>query len=129
MSAIDPLTLPAPPTTGVAVVPSTPPTPPLVPREGGNAMFVMLLQIGAMIAIFYFLLIRPQRKERARHQEMLKKLGKGDQVLTNGGIVGQVVHATDTELTIRTAESTRIVLDRGYVARKVDPAAQAGARK
>ena len=129
MSALDALTPPAPPTTAVAVVPSTPPTPPLVPREGGNAMFVMMVQIAAMIAIFYFILIRPQRKERERHQEMLKALAKGDQVLTNGGILGQVVHATDADLTIRTAENTRIVVDRGYVARKVDPAAQAGAKK
>lgn len=82
-------------------------------------MTVMLINIILIGAIFYFLLIRPQRKERQRHQEMLQKLTKGDRVVTNGGIVGQIVHATDAELTIRTGENTRIVIDRGYVARKV----------
>lgn len=82
-------------------------------------MTVFLINMVLIGAIFYFLLIRPQRKERQRHQEMLQKLVKGDQVVTNGGIVGQIVHATESELTIKTAENTRIVVDRGYVARKV----------
>lgn len=82
-------------------------------------MTVFLVNMVLIGAIFYFLLIRPQRKERQRHQEMLQKLVKGDQVVTNGGIVGQIVHATESELTIKTAENTRIVVDRGYVARKV----------
>ena len=82
-------------------------------------MTVVLFQIMLMIAIFYFILIRPQQKEKKRHQEMLGKLTKGDRVMTNGGILGQIVHSTETELTIRTAENTRIVVDRGHVARKI----------
>ena len=81
---------------------------------------MVVFQIVAIMAIFYFLLIRPQRKERQRHQEMLGTLVKGDRVMTNGGILGQIVHATDAELTIKTAENTRIVIDRGHVARKLD---------
>ena len=77
---------------------------------------VNMVLIGAIV---YFLLIRPQRKERQRHQEMLNKLTRGDQVVTNGGIVGQIVHVTESELTIKTGENTRIVVDRGYIARKV----------
>lgn len=85
-------------------------------------MTVIMFQIMLMIAIFYFILIRPQRKERQRHQEMLTKLGRGDRVMTNGGILGQIVHVAETELTIRTAENTRIVVDRGHVARKIEAA-------
>lgn len=92
--------------------------PPAVPREGGSGMTVFLIQAILIIAIFYFILFRPQRKERQRHQEMLQKLAKGDRVMTNGGIIGQIVHATEQELTIRTAENTRLVVDRGHVARK-----------
>ena len=44
---------------------------------------------------------------------MLQKLAKGDNVVTNGGIIGVIVHATEQALTIRTAENTRIVVDRG----------------
>lgn len=93
------------------------PSPPLVPREGGNNMTVFLVQIIFMIAIFYFILIRPQRKQ---HQEMLRTLSKGDRVVTNGGIIGVIIHATDTELTIRSGENTRLVVDRGHVGRKID---------
>ena len=50
---------------------------------------------------------------------MVQKLAKGDRIVTNGGIVGQIVHASESELTIKTAENTRIVIDRGYIARKV----------
>lgn len=82
-------------------------------------MMVLMFQLVMIGAIVYFLLIRPQRKERQRHQEMLQKLARGDRVVTNGGIVGQIVHAGESELTIKTAENTRIVIDRSYVARKI----------
>ncbi len=103
-----------------ATVMSAAPSPPMVPREGASGMTVVLFQIMLMIAIFYFILIRPQRKERQRHKEMLTKLRKGDRVMTNGGILGQIVHAAETELTIRTAENTRLVVDRGHIARKIE---------
>lgn len=106
--------------TAAAMAPALMPSPPLVPREGGNNMTVFLFQIVLMIAIFYFILIRPQQKERKRHQQMLQTLSKGDRVMTNGGIIGVIVHATDTELTIRTGENTRLVVDRGHIARKTE---------
>ncbi len=92
----------------------------MVPREGANPMAAFLVQVILIIGIFYFLLIRPQSKQRRLHQEMLKKLARGDRVMTNGGIIGEVLHAGKTELLIRTAENTRIVVDRGHVARKIE---------
>ena len=103
----------------VATMPTASPSPPMVPREGASGMTVVIFQIMLMIFIFYFILIRPQRKERRRHQEMLSKLAKGDRVMTNGGILGEIVHATETELMIKTAGNTRIAIDRGHVARKI----------
>lgn len=93
---------------------------PVAQQQGGPGLPIFLLQIGALVAIFYFVLIRPQRREKKAHQQMLQALGKGDRVLTNGGILGQVVHATERELTVKTAEDTRLVVDRGYVAAKLD---------
>lgn len=104
----------------LAMTPAASPPPPLVPREGGNSAMVLISQLVLIVGIFYFLLIRPQRKERQRHQEMLGKLSRGDQVMTNGGILGVIIHATDRALTIRTGENTRIVVDRGHVARKIE---------
>ena len=87
-----------------------------VPREGGNAGFIFFAQMVLIVAIFYFLLLRPQAKERQRHEEMLTNLKKGDEIVTNGGIIGKVVHIEEGRLTIRTAENTRLTVDRGRIA-------------
>jgi len=86
------------------------------PREGGNTTMIFLLQMVAIGVIFYMLLIRPQRKEQERHKTMIQQLKKGDEVVTNGGIIGTVVHAQDDRLTIKTAENTRLVVQRGRIA-------------
>ncbi len=77
---------------------------------------IFILQMVAIGAIFYMLLIRPQRKEQQRHRAMIQQLKKGDEVVTNGGIIGTVVHVQDDRLTIKTAENTRIVVQRGRIA-------------
>ena len=86
------------------------------PREGGNSSMIFLMQMVAIGAIFYFLLIRPQRKEQARHRMMIEKLQKGDEVVTNGGIIGTVVHTQDDRITVKTGENTRVVVQRGRIA-------------
>lgn len=86
------------------------------PREGGNSSMIFLLQMVAIGAIFYFLLIRPQRKEQKRHRSMIEELKKGDEIVTNGGIIGTVVHTQDDRLTIKTDENTRLVVQRGRIA-------------
>ncbi len=86
------------------------------PREGGSSSMIFLMQMVAIGAIFYFLLIRPQRKEQARHRTMIEKLQKGDEVVTNGGIIGTVVHTQDDRITVKTGENTRVVVQRGRIA-------------
>jgi preprotein translocase subunit YajC len=85
--------------------------------EGQTSLMPMIIMWTAIIAIFYFLLIRPQRKAQHRHQEMVKGLKKGDEVMTDGGIIGQVVHIKDDRLTIRTGADTRIEVARVKIAR------------
>ena len=91
----------------------------MAPREGGSPAFIFLLQMGAIFAIFYFLLIRPQRKEQGRHRQMLAALKKGDEVITNGGVIGTVIHADGDRLTVKTAEDTRLLVHRSRVAQLV----------
>ena len=86
------------------------------PREGGSSSMIFLLQMVAIGVIFYFLLIRPQRKEQQRHKTMIEQLKKGDEVVTNGGIIGTVVHTQEDRLTIKTGENTRLVVQRGRIA-------------
>ena len=80
----------------------------------------MMLNFALIIPIFYFLLIRPQVKERQRHEKMSEGLKKGDEIVTNGGIIGKIVHADGDRLTVRTGDNTRITVDRGRVAAMLD---------
>ena len=88
----------------------------MAPREGGSAGIIFMAQMMLIFVIFYFLLIRPQSKERQRHEAMLKGLKKGDEIVTNGGIIGTVVRVEDSRLAVRTGENTRVTVDRGKVA-------------
>ncbi len=93
-------------------------------QQSGSALFIFLIQIVAFIAIFYFILIRPQRQQAKKHEELLQALKKGDEVVTSGGIVGEIVHVKDNLLTIRSGES-KLVVERERVA-KVNPRAGSG---
>lgn len=68
--------------------------------------------------IFYFLLIRPQRKQQKSHDEMVQSLSRGDEVVTIGGIIGKIVHLTDDRMTIKTADETRLEVERSKIGRK-----------
>lgn len=84
-------------------------------------------QMVLIFVIFYFLLIRPQTKERQRHEEAIKAIKKGDEIITNGGIIGTVVHAEENRLTVKTGDNTRITVDRGRIAQILaDKGTQAG---
>lgn len=91
----------------------------VAPREGGSGTMIFVLQLVAIFAIFWFLLIRPQKKEQERHQQMIQSLKKGDDVVTAGGIVGRVIHAKEDRLIIRTADETKLEVQRGRVSQKL----------
>lgn len=80
----------------------------------------MMLNFALIIPIFYFLLIRPQVKERKRHEAMVEGVKKGDEIVTNGGLIGKIVHADGNRLTLRTGDNTRVTVDRGRVAAVLD---------
>lgn len=102
-----------------------------------NPIVPLLIQMGAIFAIFYFLMIRPQQKQRRQHEERLRNLRKGDTIVTAGGIVGEVVHIKESggddakaktmedHVTIKSAES-RVVVERGRIARVTGPSGTAG---
>ncbi len=96
----------------------------MAPRQGASGTFVFFLNVTLVIFIFYFLLIRPQRKEQERHDQMIASLKKGDEVVTAGGIMGTVIRAQEKELIIKTAGETKVTVERARVARKIEPAAE-----
>jgi preprotein translocase subunit YajC len=73
---------------------------------------VMLL---VLFGLFYFLLIRPQQKRTKEHREMTEKLAKGDEVITQGGMLGRITKLGDTFISLEIAEGTEIKVQRGAV--------------
>lgn len=86
--------------------------------EGGGAASSLFILV-AFIAIFYFLLIRPQRKQQKAHEQMVENLKKGDIVVTLGGIMGKIIHLDEEKVTLKTGD-TRIDVERAKVGRLVN---------
>jgi preprotein translocase subunit YajC len=96
-----------------------------------NPLYSTIFMYVAIAAIFYFVLWRPQAAQRKQHDAAIRAIKKGDEVVTAGGIVGQVVHIDGTagpedRVTIVSAGS-RLIVERGRIARVVGVgAAQSG---
>ncbi len=82
---------------------------------GGTDALMQFMPLIIMLAIFYFLLIRPQQKRAKEHKAMLAALKKGDTVITNAGFIGRIVDIDGDILTIDLGD-TKVQLGRGYVA-------------
>ncbi len=95
------------------------------PAPGGSLAGTVFM-LGSIFAIFYFIMIRPQQKQRKAHEALLATVKKGDQVVTIGGIVAEVVHvkegvkdgkpapSADDHVTIKSGEA-RLVVTRGRI--------------
>ena len=89
------------------------------------------LPILVMFGIFYFLLIRPQVKKQKEQQAMLQKLGKGDKVITRGGLIGTITGVSENNalLVLEIQEKVRVQVPRSYVEGRWDPSTPATASK
>jgi preprotein translocase subunit YajC len=106
----------------------------------GGSYLPFVVQIVAIFGIFYFVLIRPQQAQKRKHEDALRAIKRGDQVVTFGGIVGEVIHVRDLgggtdkargmddQITIKSAES-RLVVERGRIARIVGAGTSAPSSK
>jgi preprotein translocase subunit YajC len=76
---------------------------------GGADLFGMIVPLIAIMAVFYFFMIRPQQQKMKEHQAMLAKVQKGDTVVTNGGLIGKVVRVVDdSELLVEVGENVKV---------------------
>lgn len=82
---------------------------------GGDNIFSFILPLVLMFAVFYFLLIRPQQKRQKDRNNMLNALQKGDNVITIGGLHGNIVELTDEKATLKVAENVRLQFERSAV--------------
>jgi preprotein translocase subunit YajC len=97
----------------------------LLQAGGGSAVSGFAFELLAMVAIIYFIMWRPQQKARRQREDRLRALKRGDEVVTAGGIVGEVVHIResakdgggnrmDDRITIKSGES-RLIVTRGRI--------------
>ena len=92
-----------------------------------NPILGSIFMYGAIFAIFYFILIRPQATQRKKHDELVRNLKKGDEIVTNGGLVGEVLFikerggedkssGMEDRVTIKSGE-TKVIIERGRIAK------------
>ncbi len=74
-----------------------------------------LLFFGLMFAAMYFLMIAPQRKKQKEHEKMLAALQTGDEIVTTGGIYGQITNVKEDRFVLRIADNTKIEVGKGFV--------------
>lgn len=83
----------------------------------------MLVQFAPFLLIFvvmYFLIIRPQQQKQKVHTQMLKALGRGDVIVTNGGLIGKIVKVVnEQEFQVEIAENVRVRISRAHVQDRV----------
>lgn len=93
----------------------------LLQAPAGGFGTAMIIQLVVIVAIFYFLLILPQRREQKRHRAMLEALRAGNEVVTSGGLIGEIIQIKDERILLKSGES-RVLVERARIARLVTPA-------
>ncbi len=78
---------------------------------------VGLAPVALIFVVFYFLLIRPQKKQQQEHAKMLGELKKNDEVITSGGMYGTIVNMQDDIVTLRVDENTRIKVQKSSISK------------
>ncbi|GAA6812118.1 preprotein translocase subunit YajC [Helicobacter pylori] len=85
-----------------------------------------LLPFLVLFLIFYFLIVRPQRQQQKKHKEMIEGLTKGDKVVTQGGLIVEVLKAEANFFSVKLNDDTTAKLSKNYVAFKLDELDQFG---
>ena len=81
-----------------------------------------LMPLVVLFAIFYFLIIRPQQKQQKEHKAMLEALGKGDKIVTSGGLIVEITKVEESFLTVKNTDGTTLRVARSFIASKWEDA-------
>ena len=87
-----------------------------VPQPEGPGALFNILFFGGFILIFYFLMWRPQAKRAKEHKELMAGLGKGDEIVTNGGVLGKIARVKDDYIALEVADGVEIKVQKVAVA-------------
>ncbi len=83
--------------------------------NGGGGIISTILMLAIIFGIFYFLIIRPQKKQQARHGTMLSQLQVGDRVVTAGGIHGKVTAVQEDQVKIEVAKGFKLTMNKSSI--------------
>ena len=83
-------------------------------------ILAQFLPLIVLFLIFYFLIIRPQQKQAKAHQEMINNLTKGDKIITNGGLICEVVKAEEEFIKAKLNDDTIVKVSKEFIAKKVE---------
>ncbi len=83
--------------------------------QGGAGLFWTILPFLLIFGIFYFLVILPQRRQQQQLKEMIAGLKNGDEIVTNGGVIGKIIEVKDTSFIIRSAGKSNIEIGKSAV--------------
>lgn len=87
---------------------------------GTNEILTLIIYFGAFIAIFYFFIIWPRKKQEKKHSELLSSLRKGDKVVTIGGVKGEIAKIKEDSVWVRVNDNTEIEFLKKAIAYKVE---------
>lgn len=92
------------------------------PAGGGgqNSSVFMFVWLGLMVALFYFMLIRPQKRREKERQALLSAVKTGDRVLFGGGFLGVVANVKDKTLVVKIADNVKVEIVRSAVSQVLD---------
>ncbi len=79
------------------------------PQGQGGGLAVLMVQLGLIALVFYFLIIRPQGQARKRHNALLDNLKRGDNIMTSGGLIGKVKDIKDDKITVESGSASIVV--------------------
>ncbi len=82
--------------------------------EGGSPIIAMLPFV-LIFVLFYFLILRPQQKEKGKREQMLQELKRGDDVITSGGIHGKITNIQDDVISLEIAKNVTVRISRGGI--------------
>lgn len=83
--------------------------------QGGGEIYSTLIMFGLIIAIFYFMIIRPQQKRQKEREALLGQIKKGDKIITAGGIHGDVIGVDEKTLLIEIADKVKVKIERNSI--------------
>lgn len=83
--------------------------------QGGGEIYSTLIMFGLIIAIFYFMIIRPQQKRQKERESLLGQIKKGDKIITAGGIHGDVIGVDEKTLLIEIADKVKVKIERNSI--------------